>query len=150
MNILIVIGSVIVIAASAATLKRLFGWMICPLCAGVAGTWVWILAGMYGALLPREEWQLLSAILMGGSTVGIIYQLERRRGEPLSARVKVALFLLGFIAAYGLLTEAWVVAAPGAALFAASALFLMKKPASPPKDEYEKLKELEERMKQCC
>ena len=93
MNLLIALGSIIVIAGIATALNRWFAWAFCPLCAGVAGTWLWMLGGIYGQLLFEENWRLLTAVLMGGTIVGILYQLERRKREPLSAWVKILFFL---------------------------------------------------------
>ncbi len=150
MNLLIAIGSIIVIAGIAAVLNRLFAWKLCPLCAGAAGTWLWMIGGIYGNMLPRESWQLLAAVLMGGTIVGILYQLERKRHTPISASVKVLLFLFGYIGAYGLLQENWIVAFLGVVSYGIATMILMRKPTPPPASEQEKIKELEERMKQCC
>lgn len=51
---------------------------ICPICAGVSLTWLWMLLGMGYGLLPIEKYQLVTAILMGGSVVGITDKLGEK------------------------------------------------------------------------
>ncbi|OGI66227.1 hypothetical protein A3A95_02190 [Candidatus Nomurabacteria bacterium RIFCSPLOWO2_01_FULL_39_18] len=51
---------------------------ICPICAGVSLTWLWMLLGMGYGLLSVEKYQLVTAVLMGGSVVGITNKLEEK------------------------------------------------------------------------
>lgn len=51
---------------------------ICPICAGVFTTWLWMLLGMGYGLLSVEKYQLIIAILMGGSVIGIVNKLEEK------------------------------------------------------------------------
>ena len=51
---------------------------ICPICAGVSLTWLWMLFGMSSGMLSIEKYQLMTAILMGGSIVGITNKLEEK------------------------------------------------------------------------
>ena len=52
---------------------------ICPVCAGFAGTWLWMLIGMLLGLIPTSDFQLPTAFLMGGSVVGIAYQIGKNK-----------------------------------------------------------------------
>jgi len=51
---------------------------ICPICAGVSLTWFWMLFGIGYGLLSIDKYQLITAILMGGSVVGITNKLEEK------------------------------------------------------------------------
>lgn len=51
---------------------------ICPICAGVSLTWLWMLFGMSYGFLSVEKYQIVTAILMGGSVVGITNKLEEK------------------------------------------------------------------------
>ena len=51
---------------------------ICPVCAGVLLTWLWMLLGMGYGFLSVEKYQIITAILMGGSVVGITNKLEEK------------------------------------------------------------------------
>jgi len=51
---------------------------ICSICAGVSLTWLWMLLGMGYGLLPVEKYQLITAVLMGGSIVGITNKLQEK------------------------------------------------------------------------
>ena len=48
---------------------------ICPICAGVSLTWLWMLLGMGYGLLSVEKYQLVTAVLIGGSVVAISNKL---------------------------------------------------------------------------
>jgi len=80
MEIVIALGSIVAITALAAFVNtmKVFPVNVCPICTGVALTWFWILGGMYLDTLEPGRWSLVAAIAMGGSVVGIAYQLERR------------------------------------------------------------------------
>lgn len=140
-EIIVALASIYLIAGAAATANKLFGWRICPICAGVSGTWIWLLAADY---------RLTAALLMGGSVVGIAYQLEKRLPPERSPLFwKMAFIPMGFFAAYALAIGdlfVFLVAAGAAAIFAL--LFFRKPPKHGP--ESTKVKELEEKMKKCC
>ena len=50
---------------------------ICPPCAGVTLTWLWMLFGMWFGLLSVSRYELLTAILMGASIGGIVTELKK-------------------------------------------------------------------------
>lgn len=140
-------ASIIVLTASAFAIRRLLRLPLCPICAGVAGTWAWLLAGSWYGMSVDP---VLPALLMGGSVVGIAYQLERRIHPGRSPLLMKAVFMpLGFLAAYALLARAWpmgLVAVLG--IIAASAFFLLPPRTTPGGDGTRErlVKELE----QCC
>jgi len=50
---------------------------ICPICAGVSLTWLWMLFGMWFGLLSVARYEFLTAILMGASIGGIITDFKK-------------------------------------------------------------------------
>src|SRR3989338_8385829 len=77
MELFIVILSIFIITGVVFLFNRLSLLKVCPICAGVLGTWLWMLAGMVFGYLPTTNYQLPISILMGGSVVGIAYQAEK-------------------------------------------------------------------------
>lgn len=114
MLIVIATTSILGIAALVQLVNRILlprlrsgqAFRICPICAGVSGTWLWILAGIYFGFLDAGSWSLVAAIAMGGSVVGIAYQLEKKLPVERSPLLWKTFFIpAGFIAAYGILAE---------------------------------------------
>lgn len=90
------------------------------------------------------------AILLGGSVVGIAYQVEKRLTPSRSALLWKVIFIpLGFLAAYALLMR-WIgTFAVLAVLLSAVACAFLARPGGKLRDP-KKVEELEEKMKQCC
>ena len=78
MAIIITLISIWLATGAVALVRRLMGWRICPICAGVLLTWLWQLIGVVTHQLPIANYQLPLAILMSGSVVGIAYQAEQK------------------------------------------------------------------------
>ena len=130
MIIFLAFASIAVLTAFAFAIRRLARVPLCPICAGVAGTWAWLLlASWYGVSMDP----VLPALLMGGSVVGITYQLERRiRPGHSPLLMKAVLMPLGFLAAYALLARVWPLGlAAAVGIVAASAFFLFPPRAAP-------------------
>src|SRR3989338_3631891 len=74
----IFISTILLLAITAAVwlLNKVLPFEICPICAGVSGSWLLISAGITFGLLEAESWQLAVALAMGGSVVGIAYKSE--------------------------------------------------------------------------
>lgn len=70
--------SILIITFAVWLANRKLSVKICPICAGVLLTWLWMLFGMGYGLLSIEKYQLITAILMGGSVVGITNKLEEK------------------------------------------------------------------------
>ncbi|MBE0627909.1 MAG: hypothetical protein IH606_24205 [Burkholderiales bacterium] len=141
------IASILAIAGLAWAARRLLQLNICPICSGVAGTWLWMLvARHYGVTVDTS---MLSALL-GGSAVGIAYQLEKRVDGARSQLLWKTLFIpAGFAAAYALVASQWALLA--AALLALSLLmayFLW--PHGGETAASAAVRELESKMKNCC
>jgi hypothetical protein len=60
-----------------AVLNRTWRWQVCPICAGVSGSWLILTAGI---VLARwsGDYKLPIAMLMGGTVVGIAFQGETK------------------------------------------------------------------------
>ncbi len=139
--------SIWLLAALAWLARRTLRVSVCPVCAGVAGTWLWMLVarefgiGVDTSLLP---------LLLAGSVVGIAYQLERFVPAGRSAALFKSIAIpIGLAAAYALEQSQWglllamlvALAVVGAAFFRAAG---EAAPAS------EAVEELKKQMKQCC
>ena len=79
MIILITIISILFFSLTAFVLRKYLNLKICPLCAGVSLSWLWMLLGIWFGLLPIEKYQLMTAMLMGGSIIGIVNKLEEKK-----------------------------------------------------------------------
>lgn len=113
------LAGIAALTALAWGLRRALWPRLCPLCAGVAGTWIAMLA----AHLAGMELDLrLPALLLGGSVVGLAGLGEAAltgRAPGVVLAWKTAFVATGFACAYALLLEAWMPAALGGALLAA-------------------------------
>lgn len=160
MEIFIAITSILVITALAWALNKSLPFKVCPICAGVAGTWAWMLAGMLSGYLSTTPYQLLTAVLMGGSVVGIANLLEKRlpqtSGGWRTPLLWKTLFIpAGFTAVYGILLSDWYILATSAIflvlitlLFAAKLPLGIKNKKAPRHDE--KVEKIEKEMEKCC
>lgn len=139
--------SIWLLAGLAWLARRTLRLSVCPICVGVAGTWLWMLVGrQFGIGVDTS----MLPLLLAGSVVGIAYQLDRY----LPAGRSVALFKsvaipLGLAAAYALEQSLWglLAAMVAALLVVAAALFRSAGQAAPASDAVEALKK---QMKQCC
>ena len=57
-------------------LNKVLPFEVCPICAGISGSWLLLSAGIVFGLLEAGSWQLAVALAMGGSVVGIAYKSE--------------------------------------------------------------------------
>lgn len=148
MTILITIISIFAIAALAFIFNKIFGAGVCPICAGVSGTWIWMLIGSLAGIFPMTLFQIPIAILAGGSVVGIAYLLEKKLPAGRSPIfLKMILIPAGFAAVYGILEQNWFLAV---GLFVLECVFAIIFLSAPKKNESGKIKEIEEKMKKCC
>lgn len=94
---------IVVITGLVWALNKLLPFKVCPVCAGVSGTWTLLTAAMLSSVLPATSYLLPTAILMGGTVVGIAYQgeksLQRVRRYPVAW--KLAVMAVGFPLVYG-------------------------------------------------
>jgi len=156
MIILIAIISILAITGLVWLANKGLPVKICPICAGVSGTWLLFTAAI---LAGADETVLLPPILilMGGSVVGIAYQGERSlrwaARHPLLWKVIVigVGVSLAFWAANSISIETF--SAEIVILGIVSYLFFIKAdspPALENKSVSENVRKLEEEMKNCC
>ena len=112
------LASIFALTALAWLLRRVLPPRLCPLCAGVAGTWM----GLLGAHWAGLEVDLrLPALLLGGSVVGLAGAAERvlaGRTPDFVLAWKTAFVTAGFGTAYAVLLPAWPAVALGVVLLA--------------------------------
>jgi hypothetical protein len=119
---------------------------VCPICAGVSGTWMSMLALSF---LGYEIDLVIVAMLMGGSVVGIAYQLEKKLAAGKSALAWKALFIpAGFVVAYSLVLAQWAMLAVSFVLAGAITWAFLKKAESP--EQGRRVEELKQKMENCC
>jgi len=144
---IIAITSILAITSIAAFLRARTPLRLCPICAGVSGTWGWMLvARAVGYAIDP----LVLGILMGGSVVGVAYQLEKRLPPGRSPLLLKTIFIpMGMLAVYELLSSRWVVffAALGVLLIFTLAMLRSRRDGN---KESERVQSLEEKMKKCC
>ena len=145
--IVVALASIWAITLLAWAAARTLGWRLCPICAGVAGTWLWMLAarqlgsGVDTSLLP---------LLMGGSVVGIAHQLEARLPPDRSPVVwKGVVIPIGFGAAAALDRGRWGLLALALAALAVAAMLWLR-PRSAAAIDSATVDRLEQQMKKCC
>lgn len=152
--IIITIISIFAITSLVWTANKMFPFQVCPICAGVAGTWLWMLAA---SLLGYQVDLVIVAMLLGGSVVGIAYQLEKRLPAGRSLLLWKTLFIpAGFIGAYSLVVSQWAMLAGAAGLAGILVLIFLKsteKQQAGSKVEERVLSEVEglkKKMENCC
>jgi hypothetical protein len=159
MEIIIVTISILVITGLVWLLNKALPFKVCPICAGVSGTWFLILVGILTGFLSPITYQLIVAVLMGGTVVGIAYQGEKRMDvAPKNfLKFRTAIIVPGFILVYfAIMNISWLTLVIEAAVLAVvtylffilpSAKILKEASSSQSK---EKVAELEKKMKECC
>lgn len=139
--------SILAISGLAWAANRWLRVAVCPICLGVGGTWLWMLIGR--SLGYAVDPTMLS-ILLGGSVVGIAYQLERRLPRGRSPLLWKALFIpAGFVAVYALAASQWTLfAVMSVVLVLLTAYFLV--PPATSGEQSETVEELKKKMQRCC
>jgi peptidoglycan/LPS O-acetylase OafA/YrhL len=146
MSIAIAAVSILAISAITWLVNRMLSFTVCPICAGVFLTWAW-LVGAYFAGYGIDP--VVPALLMGGSVVGIAYQLEKKSKSSSAGTTLLwkALFIpAGFIAAYAVLEQVWTAFLVAAVFLLLVSLILLPKAGA----RVEANGELEKKMEDCC
>lgn len=142
------IVSMFVLFIAASFAARLLRLSVCPVCVGVAGTWLWMLAARETGLLTIDP--VILATLLGASAVGVAQSINSRLPQGRSPQFWKALMLAGgFTLAYALALAHWALAAAAAAQFALTAALALRPQPAAARDE-RAIALLEERMKKCC
>lgn len=146
-SILVTIASIFAFAGGAWAARKLLRIQVCPICVGVASTWLWMLiARSYGHAVDAT----MLSMLMGGSVVGVAYLLEKRLPQGRSPSLWKTLFIpLGFVAAYGLAESLWILFAVTALVLVLLAVFFLVQPGAT-EAQSETVEELKKKMQQCC
>jgi|SRR3989344_132169 len=148
MVITIAVVSILVVTALVWLANRMLPFTVCPICAGVFLTWMWLLGAVF---LGYGIDPAVPALLMGGSVIGITSLLEKRfRGSADALLIWKILFIpAGFVAAYGALGRSWMlVLTGGVALLLATLLYLFLRGGSETRDDA--VRDIEKKMKNCC
>ncbi|OGN03769.1 MAG: hypothetical protein A2655_04450 [Candidatus Yanofskybacteria bacterium RIFCSPHIGHO2_01_FULL_43_42] len=137
--------SIIVLSLAVWIFNRIFGTSICSVCGGVGATWIWLIVVK---MLDYSIDPTIPAMLMGGSVVGISYQLEKRIvNRKRLIYWKIIFISLGFLIAYNLLTASWI----SLAIYSAIALsFGFVALGSKHQKDTNQIKSIEDSMKNCC
>lgn len=121
---------------------------ICSVCVGVSGTWFWMLVGVLSGFLPEKSFELPIGTLMGGSVVGIAYQIDKHLPASRSLLWKILFIPAGFALTQSVISGLWTLA--GVLLFFEILLLLVFVFWKNHRQENKTVKFLEEQMKKCC
>lgn len=75
--IIIVIISILALTLLVQAVNTKLERKICPICAGVTLTWLWMILGIWLGFLSASKYELLTAVLMGASIGGIVTELKK-------------------------------------------------------------------------
>lgn len=141
-----------VFASIALAVKRIALPSLCPICLGVSLTWVILSALMLQGSLLTTYYLLPTAILIGGTVVGIVYQGEKKFRAMKSFGPKLIVLIVGFALASILLENlSWLtLAAAVTILIPLAYLFFLKAPQGKTSHDPKAVEDLEDKMKDCC
>lgn len=74
---IVAILSILIITLAVWRINKWWSFQVCPICAGVALTWGWMLGGIVYGFLLIEKYEILVAVLMGASIGGIVTELKK-------------------------------------------------------------------------
>lgn len=123
----------------------------CAICAGVSVTWAWMLvvAFLNMRVFGYAIDPVMLAMLLGGSVVGIAFQVQQYLRVSYVMPWKVIAVVSGFVAVYSLIYGVWMLFFIGIGVYAAVGfMFVALSRASKGRDGH--ADELEEKMKSCC
>ena len=151
--ILVTVALVALSASIFLLVKKAWLSSICPICLGVSLTWLTLTALMLVGFLPTTFYLLPTAILMGGTVVGVVYQGEKKFKVMRSFTPKMVVLITGFVSTYLLLTNMnWLtLIAAALILIPLGYLFFLRSPqATAGVENPETIRDLENKMKDCC
>lgn len=143
MLIVITVISILAISALVWFANKVLPFTVCPICVGVFLTWVGLISAHF---LGYKIALVIPALLMGGTVVGVMYKLEKKFSNLPIGKLffwKVLFVPAGFVAAYGVLEQLWIVfflAFVFLFLISLTLLFSHRETAS----------DVEKKMKECC
>lgn len=151
--VLTTVGLIILFALLALAVKRMVLPSLCPICLGVSLTWLTLTALMLSGLLLTTFYLLPTAVLIGGTVVGVVYQGEKKFKAMKGFTPKLVVLLGGFILAYLFLENlSWsTLAAATTILIPLAYLFFLRPPRIGTTGASSKaVEELEDKMEDCC
>lgn len=151
MTLTLTLASILVFTGTVWVINKTLSTRVCPICAGVSLTWLWMLAGMSFGWLAVASYQLLTAVLMGGSVVGVAYQTEKFLHASRSTLLWKTIFIpTGFAAVYSLVSFWWTGFIVATVLMQVFAFKFMMPRRSIRGPKSKKVEELTRKMKDCC
>lgn len=146
----IAIISILIITFVVWSVKKWLKFEVCPICAGVSLTWIWMLVAMILGKLSTTTYQLPTALLMGGTVVGFMSKLEEFIKPKFILVWKTLFVVLGFMAVYSLIYSNFISFILITVLVVTITLIFKTQEANKDEEKSKQIKELEEKMKNCC
>jgi len=153
MIIIIALISIYTIAGLAVLFGRVTGKRLCPICAGVSGTWIWMLAAYFVGWSPFGVHidLFVPAILMGGSVVGIAYQAEKYLAPHITPLAwKMAFTPFGFLAVYSVTQAWWWILLLAVVVMFVTAALCVRFGSRIGGGDTRRIENIEKKMEQCC
>lgn len=151
MLIAIANSSILILTALAYLVRKSAAPWLCPLCAGVAGTWMWLLGAYFAGFAVDLR---IPAILLGGSVVGLAGQWEKMLANKSGTYLLVGktLFVMaGFATVWFVTTQTWSAVAIGlVALGVITLLPWVGMSVQGTTGRPGRVERLKEQMKSCC
>ncbi len=142
--------SILILTSAIWVLNKILSIKICSICAGVTLTWLGMFFGMFFGKLSVALYQVPTAILAGGTVVGLMSKLEEFIKEKFILIWKTIFVVSGFTAVYSLIAQEWKILALCVIIdMVATFLFKTDKLGQENK-ESEQVKKLKEKMENCC
>jgi hypothetical protein len=147
MLIVITLTSILSLTILVWLAKRILPFQVCPICAGVSGTWVWLMAAhFWGYQIDLT----IPALLMGGTVVGAMSKLEKFVAPKFVLVWKTIFVMSGFLAADSLITGHWLIFTVGIIVAVIITLAFKWRGITGNKLGSERIAELKKKMKSCC
>lgn len=147
---IIAILSILVLTGFVYVLNKKLLTQICPICAGVTLTWLWMFFGMFFGKLSAIDYQVPTAILAGGTVVGLMSKLEEFIKVKFVLVWKTIFVASGFMAVYSLVAREWSILALGIIINVAITFIFKTYENETKNSDPKKLEELKKKMKGCC
>ncbi|MDP2655327.1 MAG: hypothetical protein Q8P17_02070 [bacterium] len=150
MLITITVVSILVIAGLVWFANRVLPFTVCPICAGVFLTWVWLITAY---TIGYQINLVIPALLMGGSVVGVAYQLEKKFKDLPAGRIllwKVLFIPAGFVAAYSILEQLSVEFLLATVFLFLISFVLLSSKSNTTGSRSETVGDIEKKMEDCC
>jgi len=147
---IIAILSILILTGIVFILNKKLPVQICPICAGVSLTWLWMFFGMFLGKLLVADYQVPAAILAGGTVVGLMSKLEGSIKRKFILIWKIIFVVSGFTAVYSLVNGRWGMLVIGV-ITDIAITFVFKTYGEEKKElDSKNLTKLKKKMENCC